>query len=659
MAEPIAAMAGAIAALVLWPFVATAQAMQGTSTPPAPVEQGDTPPPAGLAADAALDKELMAPLEPLDSFKVTTEATGPAPPPPAAIPYRVELRGVDPDSQVMRAFRASSTLYRGRERAEDAAQLDLRIRQDRTALIALMRSYGYYDVEVAASVEPGAAAGEPVTTRLIVTRGQPYRLHAITLSGAPTRPPGLARAALPLKVGDPILAPAVEAAEAQVGLRLPQEGYPFAKVGQRDIILDDVTHTGDYTLPVDPGVRARFGRLEIVGSPVLTQRALDVMPRFRKGDLYDARMVDDLRRALVATSLYATVSVSNRDTGTKTADGDEMVDLAVEGARGKSHTFSAMVGYDTGLGGSAGLSWTNRGFLPPQTALTLRGLYGTQQSLAGATLRQNNFPRRDESLQWLAQVSQETIDPYNARTAQLGVTLARESTPIWQKRWTWSLGAQALVSQETSYDIARAAQARRTYEIAALPMSVTYDHSNSLLDPTRGYRLSLTPSPEISVGHGAQPYVRLLFEATGYQPIGGALSFAERIRLGSLQGADSQSIAPSRRFYSGGGGSVRGYDYEALGPQDPTGHPIGGASVNEFSVEARYRIGDWGLAAFVDGGQAYLATLPRFSDIRYGVGAGVRYYTGFGPLRLDLATPLARRPHETPVGVYISIGQAF
>ncbi|HWE98195.1 MAG TPA: BamA/TamA family outer membrane protein, partial [Caulobacteraceae bacterium] len=620
---------------------------------------------------AAPDPELAAPLQPLDSFSVDTRpAGGAAPASPPAILYHLQVDGVDPQSQVMRAFRAGSALIRGKDRADDAAQLALRVREDEAALAALMRAYGYFDATVDAAVDAPAGPGAPAQVRLTVIRGAEYRLGAIAVSGAATRPPGLPREALPLKKGDVIVAPAVEAAEATVRLRLPQEGYPFLKVGQRDIVLDGASHTGDYTLPVDPGARSVFGRLEIAGKPVLPQKALDVMPRFRRGELYDSRLVDDLRRALVATGLYATVGVTDHDTGAKTAAGDEVVDLDVSGTRGKPHTLSATVGYDTGLGASAGLSWTDRDFLPPEGALTFRGLYGTQQSLLGVTLRQNNFPARDESLQWLAQVSRENIDPYDASTAQVGLTLARESTPIWQKRWTWSLGALAMVSQETGWDIDASAEVRRTYEIAALPLMLTYDHSNSLLDPTSGFRLSLTPSPEVSVGKGTQPYVRLLFDAAAYQPVLPGFSFAERIRVGSIEGADSQQIAPSRRFYSGGGGSVRGYDYESLGPQAPAdqtpktpegnGQAIGGASLNEFSVEGRYRLSrDWGVVGFLDGGQAYLQSTPQFRDLRWGAGAGLRYFTSFGPLRLDLATPLNPRKGQTPVAVYISIGQAF
>ena len=148
-------------------------------------------------------------------------------------------------------------------------------------------------------------------------------------------------------------------------------------------------------------------------------------------------------------------------------------------------------------------------------------------------------------------------------------------------------------------------------------------------------------------------------DVSGSYPISSSLVGAARVRVASIAGAGRDSIAPSRRLYAGGGGSVRGYGYQELGPLDPTGKPAGGRSLVEASAELRYRFGDFGIVPFFDIGQSYDSTQPKFSDLRYGAGIGARYYTNFGPLRVDVATPLGRRPGEPKVAVYVSIGQAF
>jgi len=151
---------------------------------------------------------------------------------------------------------------------------------------------------------------------------------------------------------------------------------------------------------------------------------------------------------------------------------------------------------------------------------------------------------------------------------------------------------------------------------------------------------------------------------------------AGRARLGSIFGIERDELAPSRRLYAGGGGSVRGFGYQELGPKievpnpkfDPEKPdkrsptlllPIGGRSLTEFALEGRYRFGDYGVVAFVDAGQVTEDEVPGFGDLRLGVGVGGRVYTNFGPLRLDVATPLGRRRGESRIAVYISIGQAF
>ena len=138
---------------------------------------------------------------------------------------------------------------------------------------------------------------------------------------------------------------------------------------------------------------------------------------------------------------------------------------------------------------------------------------------------------------------------------------------------------------------------------------------------------------------------------------------AGRVRLGTIVGADRDAIAPSRRFYAGGGGSVRGYGYQRLGPRDIDGDPIGGRSLAEFSLEARIRLkafgGNLGIVPFVDGGTLSTRAMPDFGDWQFGAGLGLRYYSSFGPIRVDVGTPLNPQSGDSRVAVVVSLGQAF
>jgi translocation and assembly module TamA len=131
--------------------------------------------------------------------------------------------------------------------------------------------------------------------------------------------------------------------------------------------------------------------------------------------------------------------------------------------------------------------------------------------------------------------------------------------------------------------------------------------------------------------------------------------------VSSLGGASLASIPADKRIYAGGGGSVRAYGYEMAGALAPDRVPIGGKSAVELSLEARIKITQTiGIVPFFDAGRYYETTVPQLGRrLLYGPGIGLRYYTAFGPLRLDLATPLVRRPGDSPIQFYISLGQAF
>ena len=141
-------------------------------------------------------------------------------------------------------------------------------------------------------------------------------------------------------------------------------------------------------------------------------------------------------------------------------------------------------------------------------------------------------------------------------------------------------------------------------------------------------------------------------------------SVAEIMSLGStILGADAMNIAPSRRLYSGGGGSVRGYGYQRLGPQDVDGDPVGGRGLAEFALEARVRLkgfgGNFGIVPFLDGGSLTDKAWPGLKNWQFGAGLGVRYYSSFGPIRIDVGTPLNPRSRDSRIAVTVSLGQAF
>jgi len=199
------------------------------------------------------------------------------------------------------------------------------------------------------------------------------------------------------------------------------------------------------------------------------------------------------------------------------------------------------------------------------------------------------------------------------------------------------------------------------YQILGVTFGGRYDGTDSLLDPSRGWRLTGSVTPSWSI-RDAAPFAPLRLTASTYWDVLGEKRgiLAVRGTVGSLMGADRAEVPRHQRLYAGGGGSVRGYDYQSIGPRDERNRPSGGASLLEASLEWRQRVwGDIGAVAFVDAGSVGTGTSPSVSDLRVGAGLGVRYFTAIGPIRADVGVPLVKQRGSSGYGLYVGIGQAF
>jgi translocation and assembly module TamA len=559
---------------------------------------------------------------------------------------------------LLKAFRQQSALEGHRKDSANAAQIARRSRADADLLEELLRSQGYYDADVEPRTEQSAGI---VRVILEASPGEQYRFASVELPGldsAGDEAAPLLRNSFGVKAGDPVIAQDVIASGIALQTALGEQGFAQAKLGEQEIEVDHATHLATLVLPVTPGPAATFGAIRVSGKPPFSARHIWTIARFKRGEPFQRSKVDDLRRALIATTL-----VSAADVKVVPAGDGRTVDLDVRLEPAPSHTIAGELGYGTGEGARLEASWTDRNFFNPEGALTLRGIAGTSEQLLGAQLRRSNFLQRDQLLNIQASAAHRKFDAYEARTIQIAGNIERQSNFIWQKKWTWTYGGEFLATDERGVFDSAGIKDTRTFLIAALPLSLGYDGSDSLLDPTRGFRLSGRVSPEASFHGGRRSYARMQFDASAYKPVTDRVVVAGRVRLGTILGAGAFDMAPSRRFYSGGGGSVRGYGYQQLGPKDVDGDPIGGRGLAEFALEARVRLkqfgGNFGVVPFVDGGSLTTEALPDFKDWRFAVGLGARYYSSFGPIRIDVGVPLNRQKGDGPIAVTVSLGQAF
>jgi len=635
-------------------------------------------PPTPAPPPDAAELDPSAPLDPMPGLGIAwpeLDARETAPPPAAAptkrkghavgvtvgdIRYTVQVEGlgsVGDSEELLRAFRQQSALEAERKDPANAAQIGRRANADADLLTQLLRADGYYD----AAVEPRTEkVGNALSVVLTADPGSQYHFASVDLPGLDSAGPGAARLRdrFAVKAGDPVVATDVIAAGVSLTTALGEQGYAGATLGDQDIEVNHQTHLATLVLPVNPGPVARFGSIHVSGRPAFSASHVALIARFKRGDPFQRSKLDDLRRALVATTL-----VANADIQVVPVQGGKAVDINVRLEPAPQHTIAGELGYGTAQGARLEVSWTDRNFFNPEGALTLRGIAGTNEQLLGVQVRRSNFAMRDQTLNLQFSASHQKYAAYTAKTVDLTAYIERQSNFIWHKKWTWSYGGEWLGTIERGVFSSALTKTTRRFLIAAVPLSLGYDGSDSLLDPTTGFRLSGRVSPEISFHGGHFSYGRAQFDASAYHPVGGRVVVAGRVRLGTIFGSGLFNVAPSRRLYAGGGGSVRGYGYQQLGPKDLDGDPIGGRGLAEFALEARVRLkqlgGNLGIVPFFDGGTLTSSARPDFRHWRTAAGLGVRYYSLFGPIRVDVGVPLNRQTGDGPFAVTVSLGQAF
>ncbi|WOE74588.1 autotransporter assembly complex protein TamA [Alterisphingorhabdus coralli] len=570
-------------------------------------------------------------------------------------------------------FDMLSALEQADDDDNDLAQLRRRADRDRDLLTQLLRIYGHYDGYVQQVIETDSSGEADLAVTFTIEAGPHYSLKAVDLGNLDSvgadYPFLLDR--FGLKSGNLLNSYDIVGARDNLAEALAENGYAFATLDPPNLLIDHAAETGALSLLVEPGRKYVFGDIRVGDDPLLDAEHLALIARFDSGDVYRRSRIQDLRRAILATGLVSSVDIAPVRTdsppdkpATRANEAapqapDAQVDLAVDIVPAPLRTVAGEIGFGTGEGFRVAASWEHRNLFPPEGMLQARTIIGTQEQLLGATFRRNNFRRRDQILTFNALAANVQRDAFDARTLLVSAFLQRQTNLIFQKKWAWSVGLELILTDESDIVGAIDPTGRRTFGIAALPLTLAYDDSNDLLDPTTGFRLSGFLSPEISWQSGVFGYERTQIDGSFYQPASDNITIAGRIRLASIAGANALDIAPSRRFYAGGGGSIRGYGFQDVGPRDVNGDPIGGRSLAEFSLEARIRFGNFGVVPFVDAGNVYSDALPTFGGLRYGAGLGLRYYSSFGPLRLDVGTPINPRPGDANIGVYVSLGQAF
>ncbi|MBV9824414.1 MAG: BamA/TamA family outer membrane protein [Alphaproteobacteria bacterium] len=538
-----------------------------------------------------------------------------------------------------------------RRRADD----DLELLKDAA------HSLGYWNAQFSDNIDVKEDTAKVTVT---VQPGPVYHVSTIQVLGPAGKPlivpSDPAAPPLPLKPGDAARTEPVVATENALLAQLGHQGYPFAKKTDRRVVVDHDTHTMAVTYMLDPGPPMKFGSAAISGMERLDPAYVQNRIQWHAGDTYDNRTVDETRRRLIDSGQFSNVAI------TPIADPNNPGQAAMKiDATERSHrTIGIGAAYNTSEGPGARVFWENRNLFGGGETLHLNVDGGQQHNGVSATFRKPDFlDTADLDFLATASVADDTPEAYHSRSARMSFGLERRFDQHLIAGLALSVEKANVVAEADTNGPFSASQRTQHYSLVGVPMYIKLDESDDLLNPTRGYRarFDLTPyqsftGPELSFVTGrvqASTYQRLTDSDRYVLAFSGALS--------SLAGPSLDQIPADKRIYAGGGGSIRAYGYQMAGALDQNNRPIGGKSALELSAEARIKVTETiGIVPFIDAGSYYPSSVPKLGRrLLFGPGLGFRYYTSFGPIRLDVATPLSRRRGDSLVQFYISIGQAF
>ncbi|MBV8119118.1 MAG: BamA/TamA family outer membrane protein, partial [Alphaproteobacteria bacterium] len=535
--------------------------------------------------------------------------------------------------------------------------------------VTALHSFGYYkgSVDITIAGHPlqesdlpdllsRVPASPPVTVTVSPNPGPLFHIRKVDLQGAV---PAKVRTQLGLAPGAPARAQDVLAAQTRLLDALRANGYALAKVATPIVVEDPSANSLDVTYVVTAGPQVDFGRISVKGLHAVNQDFVEKRLRIHPGERFSPQAVEKARADLASLGVFSSVQATASDQ----LDAEGRIPIVFNVVERPAHSVSLGAAYSTDLGANLTTSWSDRNLFGNAEQLNLSAaVQGGGTALHGpanyvsAQFIKPDFLDRNQSLQIDAGAVRQNLLAYDQNAVSADVLLKR----TFLTHWSGSIGISGEAERIAQEGITR------HYTLVGLPIAVKYDSTNSLLDPTDGLRAAATATPTYSFGGSNATFALVQLSGSTYLDMSslwnnpGRSIIALRGLIGTAEGASQFELPPDQRFYAGGSATVRGYKYQSIGPQFPDGNPEGGTSIVAGTVELRQRIlSNYGFAAFVDGGQVSASGSPFADGLRFGAGIGGRYYTSFGPLRLDIAVPLTRIHNGGSFQIYLGIGQAF
>lgn len=579
----------------------------------------------------------------------------------SATAQEVQLRLSDEFSDLRSAIESASlTMSLGTETTVIPQDYIAAARADYRRILTALYATGYYGANVSIKINGAEASGiSPLervnainTIEISVNPGPIFRFDTATVT------PLAEGTVLPAGFTNGEVAQSgliKEAARAAVdGWR--NDGFAKANISAQNIRANHNAQTLDAVLSVGTGAQLSFGPVEVEGNNGIRAERIRDIAGIPEGQTFSPKAIEDAANRLRRSGAFSSVAITEAE---NVGPNDTLgTIIQVDEATPRRFGLGAEVSSTDGLVLNG--YWLHRNFLGGAESFRVEGEISGISTQGGSTLdytlsyeflRPQTGPFRTD---FYSNGAIEVLnDPgYFLKQVRVEAGFSRR----FDNNLTLSGGVGAS-SAEVRDDLGT-----RRYSVLNAPFSLEWDLRDKPLDASSGYYLKSSAMPFFGIG-AVDSGIRTQVDARAYKSFGenDRLTFAARGQLGSIAGSTAQRTPADYLFYSGGSDTVRGQSYQSLGTTLSNNVKIGGMSLAAASLEARYDVTDKiGAVGFFDIGYVGADALPlRNGNWHSGTGLGLRYDTGIGPIRLDVATPANGGRFAKALSVYVGIGQSF
>jgi translocation and assembly module TamA len=491
-----------------------------------------------------------------------------------------------------------------------------------------------------------------------------------------------------VRVGGPIVYWRYSVAKTRIKALLVRNGYAFARV-RGAVKVDRPRARAVVDFEIDAGPLARFGRVTVLGLRDIPDSAVRARVAWQSGDVFDPKLLEETQTRLFAMAAFSVIRIEYGQT--HAGDRAEVTIRVTETFR-REIKFGGGGGVDnTGYEIRARAGHVRRGFLHPLATLRLdlrpaivfrEGVSGTFGGEATSAVDRRDFlyPRALLSAELSYLVS--SFDAYSIHGPRFRLAVQR---PFVNDRLHLSFGWQFRLREFFDIDSAITApeqlrlDLKSPYRLGFYEQTIAYDGRDDPVNPRKGFYAELRLEQAGSWAGSEFSYTRAIPELRGFVPLGSRIIAAARARYGRLL---SGRLPITQRFASGGASSQRGFSQRRLAPfvvevvDDGNGEShqrqvsVGGQATVESSFELRADVkrlfGNWlGVVGFLDGADVTETNAELdLSNLHWAAGAGLRYRTPIGAVRLDFGFRLNRTEPTDPDptdtwAFHFSLGEAF